>query len=87
MRRVAGTTRFNRAWARCMNSNCPDHCMVFVMKEDSKGKDNSFMLGVDYNYCKGCLRCVDICPEDALTAEVETEHDVNELRADLRRVL
>jgi pyruvate ferredoxin oxidoreductase gamma subunit len=66
---------------------CPDHCMVFVMKKDDKGKDNSFMLGVDYNYCKGCLRCVDICPADALTAEVETEHDVNKLRADLRRVL
>ena len=66
---------------------CPDHCIVFEMRKDDKGKDNAFMLGVDYNYCKGCLRCVDICPTEALTAEVESEHDVDELRADLRRVL
>ncbi|MCK5351131.1 4Fe-4S binding protein, partial [bacterium] len=52
-----------------------------------KGKDNSFMMGVDYQYCKGCQRCVDICPVEALTTEVETDHDVNQLRADLRRVL
>lgn len=66
---------------------CPDHCMVFVMKKDDKGKDNAFMLGVDYQYCKGCQRCVAICPVEALTTEVETDHDVNQLRADLRRVL
>ena len=61
--------------------------MVFVMKKDDKGKDNAFMLGVDYQYCKGCQRCVVICPVEALTTEVETDHDVNQLRADLRRVL
>jgi len=66
---------------------CPDHCMVFEMKKDDKGKDNSFMLGVDYQYCKGCLRCVEICPVEALTTEVESDYDVNQLRADLRRVL
>jgi pyruvate ferredoxin oxidoreductase gamma subunit len=61
--------------------------MVFEMKKDDKGKDNAFMLGVDYQYCKGCLRCVEICPVEALTTEVETDHDVDQLRADLRRVL
>lgn len=66
---------------------CPDHCMVFEFAEDEKGKRNSFMRGVDYDYCKGCLRCVRICPVNALTAEVETDHDVSEIRADLRRVL
>jgi len=66
---------------------CPDLCMVFEVRKDEKGKENAFMLGVDYQYCKGCLRCVAICPVDALTQEVETEHDVNQLRADLRRVL
>jgi formate hydrogenlyase subunit 6/NADH:ubiquinone oxidoreductase subunit I len=30
---------------------------------------------------------VDICPVDALTAEVETSVDVEKERADLRRVL
>lgn len=66
---------------------CPDHCMVFEKSTDDKGKEMVFMLGIDYNYCKGCLRCVDICPVDALTAEVETTVDVKKERADLRRVL
>ncbi|UCF31926.1 MAG: 2-oxoacid:acceptor oxidoreductase family protein [bacterium] len=66
---------------------CPDHCMVFEKQTDDKGKEMVFMLGVDYQYCKGCLRCVSICPVDALTEEVETDHDVNKIRADLRRVL
>ncbi len=66
---------------------CPDHCMVFKKGADDKGKEAVFMLGVDYHYCKGCLRCVDICPVDALTAEVESTVDVEKLRADLRSVL
>ena len=66
---------------------CPDHCMVFEKGKDEKGREMVFMLGVDYQYCKGCLRCVSICPVDALTAEVESDHDLNEIRADLRRVL
>jgi len=66
---------------------CPDHCMVFEKGTDDKGKEMVFMLGVDYNYCKGCLRCVDICPVDALTTEVETTVDIEKERADLRRVL
>ncbi len=66
---------------------CPDHCMVFEKSTDDKGKEMVFMLGIDYNYCKGCLRCVDICPVDALTAEVESTVDVKKERADLRRVL
>ncbi len=66
---------------------CPDCCMVFETRKDEKGKENAFMLGVDYQYCKGCLRCVDICPVEALTTEVESDYDVNALRADLRRVL
>jgi pyruvate ferredoxin oxidoreductase gamma subunit len=66
---------------------CPDLCMVYEKGIDEKGREMVFMLGVDYNYCKGCLRCVDICPTDALTTEVEAEHDLQEIRADLRRVL
>ena len=66
---------------------CPDYCMVFEFAEDEKGKRNSFMRGVDYNYCKGCLRCVSICPVEALTAEIESGYDVQKIRADLRSVL
>ena len=66
---------------------CPDYCMVFEMGKDEKGRETAFMLGVDYQYCKGCLRCVEICPVEALTAEEESGVDVKSIRADLRRVL
>lgn len=66
---------------------CPDYCMVFEFAQDEKGKRNAFMRGVDYTYCKGCLRCVEICPVEALTKEKESDYNVDEIRADLRRVL
>lgn len=25
-----------------------------------------FLKGIDYQYCKGCLKCVEACPTDAL---------------------
>jgi len=66
---------------------CPDYCMVFEKGESDKGKEMVFMRGVDYNYCKGCLRCVSICPVNALTAEIESSVDIKKLRADLRSIL
>jgi pyruvate ferredoxin oxidoreductase gamma subunit len=38
-----------------------------------------FMKGVDYQYCKGCIKCVVICPTKALTEEVEAEYNVDEM--------
>ncbi len=29
------------------------------------------MVGIDYTYCKGCFRCVAICPKGAITKEKE----------------
>ncbi|MCL6459789.1 MAG: 4Fe-4S binding protein, partial [Gorillibacterium sp.] len=23
---------------------------------------------IDYQYCKGCLKCIEVCPTDALTS-------------------
>ena len=31
-------------------------------------------MGLDYHHCKGCLRCVDVCPTNALVAGLEREH-------------
>ena len=31
-------------------------------------------LGLDYHHCKGCLRCVEVCPTNALVKGVESEH-------------
>ncbi len=67
---------------KCINcglcdSTCPD--MVFQF---GKGiyKDKEMMVnnGLDYYHCKGCLRCVDVCPTGALVKGVEAEHDRKE---------
>lgn len=55
---------------RCINcglchSTCPD--MVFQF-------ENGENLGLDYYHCKGCLRCVDICPVNALVQGLDSEH-------------
>ena len=30
--------------------------------------------GLDYHHCKGCLRCVNVCPTEALVVGKEDEH-------------
>lgn len=57
---------------------CPDLCMVF--KEEN---GQMFMKGIDYQYCKGCLKCVVICPKQALTEEVESNYKVNDITVKL----
>ena len=52
---------------------CPDFCFVWEEKPDKRGKPQMFLKGIDYQYCKGCLKCVHACPVEALTDE--REHD------------
>ncbi len=48
------------------DSTCPD--MVFRFRPGVfKGMDTMVNHGPDYQYCKGCLRCVNVCPTQALT--------------------
>lgn len=57
------------------DTTCPD--MVFQFREgEYKGKTAMVNLGPDYHHCKGCLRCVEVCPTDALTEGIEREHDL-----------
>ncbi len=55
---------------KCINcglcfSTCPD--MVFQFKRgEYNGHEMMINEGLDYYHCKGCLRCVDICPVNAL---------------------
>ena len=67
---------------RCINcglcfSACPDMVFQFA-KGKFKGKDMMINQGLDYYHCKGCLRCVDVCPVNALVrgeeAECENKH-------------
>jgi len=52
---------------------CPDLCFVWEEKEDKKGRPQMFLQGIDYQYCKGCMKCVQVCPTEALTNMRETE--------------
>ena len=63
---------------RCINcglchSTCPDMVFQFA-KGEYKGKEMMVNQGLDYYHCKGCLRCVDVCPVNALVQGVEAEH-------------
>lgn len=67
---------------KCINcalcdSTCPD--MVFQF-EKGIYKDREMMVnkGLDYYHCKGCLRCVDVCPTGALVRGVEAECEQKE---------
>lgn len=60
-------------------TTCPDYCFKFEPREDDKGKVQMYNMGLDYQFCKGCLRCVDVCPVEALTEELEAEHEVDRL--------
>ena len=72
---------------------CPDLCIVWEKGPDRKdaSKTAMNMMGIDYQYCKGCLKCVRACPkgpyaakqypkeEQALRIEIEAECNVDEL--------
>lgn len=63
---------------RCINcglchSACPDMVFQFARGE-YKGRERMVNTGLDYYHCKGCLRCVEVCPVNALVKGVEAEH-------------
>lgn len=55
---------------------CPDYCFTFEPGIDRKGKEGMVNKGIDYRYCKGCLRCVKACPTKALKTAKEDEEYV-----------
>ncbi len=52
---------------------CPDMVFQFLPGE-YRGKPSMMNRGLDYHHCKGCLRCVDVCPTGALVSGKEQEH-------------
>lgn len=61
---------------------CPDLCLVW----GDGAPDSKFereLMGVDYRYCKGCLRCVESCPTGALVKTAETPGLAARLRVPL----
>lgn len=59
---------------------CPDYCLVWDAKDVMAAmtpdgveweRESVRLLGIDYQFCKGCLRCVESCPSGAMTKERE----------------
>ena len=55
------------------DSTCPDMVFQFTRGE-YRQRPTMMNRGLDYHHCKGCLRCVDVCPTEALVAGREAEH-------------
>ncbi len=62
---------------------CPDFCLVWSESTDESGQPSVQLQGVDYRYCKGCMRCVETCSTAAFTREVETPGLAERLRVPL----
>ena len=52
---------------------CPDYCFVWETYTKEDGRPAARLVGIDYRYCKGCLKCIEACPTDALVETRETE--------------
>jgi pyruvate ferredoxin oxidoreductase gamma subunit len=54
---------------------CPDLCFVWSENPDPAHDAGPAvkLLGIDYHYCKGCLKCIDACPTGSLTKLREEE--------------
>jgi pyruvate ferredoxin oxidoreductase gamma subunit len=62
---------------------CPDLCLVWTAEGNAPVPAAARLVGVDYRYCKGCLRCVESCSTGALTREAETPGLAEDLRTPL----
>lgn len=58
--------------AQC-DTVCPDLCFVWEEQPDKKGRPQMFLKGIDFQYCKGCLKCIEVCPTDALSKVLEED--------------
>jgi pyruvate ferredoxin oxidoreductase gamma subunit len=62
---------------------CPDLCLVWSTHTDDDGEPSVKLDGIDYRYCKGCMRCVETCSTQAMTREAEMPGLADKLRVPL----
>ena len=62
---------------------CPDLCLVWSTRTGADGQPAVKLEGIDYRYCKGCMRCVETCSTLAMTREAETPGLADRLRVPL----
>lgn len=76
------------AGAKCIHCGlcatvCPDFCLSWTHEDDENGETVVRLKGIDYQYCKGCMRCVETCPTEALVRVTETPGLADSLRVPL----
>jgi pyruvate ferredoxin oxidoreductase gamma subunit len=62
---------------------CPDLCLVWSTHTNGGGQPTVKLDGIDYRYCKGCMRCVETCSTLAMTREAEVPGMADRLRVSL----
>ena len=59
---------------------CPDGCIVWEEGPHPKtGRPVMLMKGIDYQFCKGCGKCVEMCKFDALKMDIEEKYDIEKI--------
>ena len=76
------------AGAKCIHCGlcatvCPDFCLSWTHEVDEEGVNRVQLKGIDYLYCKGCMRCVETCPTEAMVRVKETPGLADSLRVPL----
>jgi len=62
---------------------CPDFCLVWNHQQINGDLPQVRLKGIDYQYCKGCMRCIETCPTEAMTRVTETPGLADQLRVPL----
>jgi pyruvate ferredoxin oxidoreductase gamma subunit len=62
---------------------CPDFCLSWTHEQSNGDTPVIRLKGVDYQYCKGCMRCIETCPTEAMTRVTETPGLADRLRVPL----
>ena len=62
---------------------CPDFCLVWTHEQINGEVPKVRLKGIDYQYCKGCMRCIETCPTEAMTRVTETSGLADQLRVPL----
>jgi len=62
---------------------CPDFCLVWTHEQANGETPRVRLEGIDYQYCKGCMRCIESCPTEAMTRVTETPGLAEKLRVPL----
>ena len=62
---------------------CPDFCLVWTHQQVNGDVPQVRLKGIDYQYCKGCMRCIETCPTEAMTRVTETPGLADDLRVPL----